>query len=263
MCVFKSDYLSSSSSIWLPSLITWPHHLHVASHNLQLLLSNNFLLFSKCNLLVNCLASVFVVVLLQQCYGLLPTRYNCLECSKANFLFYFRHTYVIWTRVYLFVLCLIFFCQLWLLSGKEKYSGKPILLLLVQEKKFFMKHKAKQRVMIIWHKTCTVNGKKKPWQLVICSLFMHVTKSDLFGAWAKEVNRKIPTDPGFLFVFSDWEFHYFCLGLQAKFSINCEFVWGVVELNLLISNVERNWLLWAINSSRVVHPWSCLSFTPF
>lgn len=54
--------------------------------------------------------------------------------------------------------------------------------------------------MIIWHKTCTVNGKKKPWQLVICSLFMHVTKSDLFGALAKEVNRNIPTDLGFLFV---------------------------------------------------------------
>lgn len=31
---------------------------------------------------------------------------------------------------------------------------------------------------------------------------MHVTKSDLFGAWAKEVNRKIPTDPGFSFVCS-------------------------------------------------------------
>lgn len=33
---------------------------------------------------------------------------------------------------------------------------------------------------------------------------MHVTKSDLFGAWAKEVNRKIPTDLGFLFVCTEW-----------------------------------------------------------
>lgn len=33
---------------------------------------------------------------------------------------------------------------------------------------------------------------------------MHVTKSDLFGAWAKEVNRKIPTDLGFLCVSAQW-----------------------------------------------------------
>lgn len=40
---------------------------------------------------------------------------------------------------------------------------------------------------------------------------MHVTKSDLFGAWAKETNRNIPLTWGFsLCVVTDGEFHYFC-----------------------------------------------------
>lgn len=141
-CVFKSDCLSSSFSVWLPLLITWPHHLQDTSHNLQLPVSNIFYCFQD---VISWYFALHLSLLWFYCSSaMICLQPGIIAWNVPRQIFILFQTYLCYLSQVLFVCTLSDIFLLDLNSvRKEEIFRKTNSPSFSPRKKFFMKHKAK------------------------------------------------------------------------------------------------------------------------